>query len=68
MDGIFTEEDATAFMPYIESLGLMLRGVAPDWKNIIEIIDFVRFDDVECLIEKYGIEIVGSYCQVLGDA
>ncbi|GFM35120.1 hypothetical protein [Desulfovibrio subterraneus] len=62
LDGIFTEEDATAFISYIESLDLITRGVAPDWRRVLEVIDFVRLDDVECIIEKYGIEIVGSYC------
>jgi hypothetical protein len=68
LDGIFTEEDATAFMPYIESLDLITRGVAQNWESVLEVIDFVRSDEVECIIEKYGTEIVGSYCQVLEGA
>lgn len=57
LDGIFTEKDATAFEPYLESLGLIVEDVPPDWKYVIEILGFVCIDDVRHLIDKYGITV-----------
>lgn len=57
-ESIFMKNDFIGFMDYIESIGLIERGKAPDWDNIISNLGYVYINDVKDFVDKHGVEIV----------
>lgn len=58
LEELFFEKSCIDFVTYLEDEGHITTEGFDDWDSILENGDFVTFDEVKDVVEKYGIEVV----------
>lgn len=54
---LFFEKPCINFLTYLEEGHITTEG-SNDWDSILKYGDFVKFDEVKDIVEKYGINVV----------
>ncbi|WP_430734446.1 hypothetical protein ACQ0P8_05715 [Halodesulfovibrio aestuarii] len=57
LDGIILDK-SDFFIGYLKEEGYITTEGSNDWDSILKYGDFVKFDEVKDIVEKYGIRVV----------